>query len=175
MQATYDKLVGATSCANLVGSAESLECLRKAPFEEINKALGVSGIGPWPPVLDGDIVADFCTNQLANDKYPKVSLLVGANSDEGSAFGTGWGTNGGGVNTDEEMRRAIQAIIPPNAQETTGKSIQNLVDELMYLYPNIQTRGTPSMKTYPSIIKPGDAVATQLGLQFRRTSALFGD
>ncbi|KAJ4325893.1 hypothetical protein N0V84_003279 [Fusarium piperis] len=176
MQAVYDAFVGnVTSCADLVGKPESLACLRKAPFEEINSALNVSRVGPWPPVLDNDFIADYPANQVANGDFPKIPILVGANSDEGAAFGTGKGPNGGGVNTDEEMRAAIAAIIPSDAETHSGKSVDELVDELMEVYPNDQSVGIPSLKTWPHVIEPNDTFAQALGAQYRRTGALFGD
>lgn len=176
MQAVYNALVGnVTSCADLVGQPESLECLRKAPFAEINRALNVSKVGPWPPVLDRDFIADYPANQVANGDFPKIPILVGANSDEGAAFGTGKGPNGGGVNTDEEMRDAIAAIIPSDVESHSGKSVDELVDELMKLYPNDQKVGIPSLKTWPHVIEPNDTFAESLGAQYRRTGALFGD
>ncbi|KAH7020253.1 Alpha/Beta hydrolase protein [Ilyonectria destructans] len=175
-EATYNALVGnVTSCASLVGSGEALACLRTAPFDEINYALNVSGVSPWPPVLDKDFIADYPTNQLAKGRFPKIPLLVGANSDEGSAFGTGRGPNGGGVNTDEEMRDAIAAGLPEDVKTHTGKSMDELIDELMELYPNDQTVGIPSLKTWPYTIEANDSYAQSLGFQYRRTGALFGD
>ncbi|RSL44922.1 hypothetical protein CEP54_014488 [Fusarium duplospermum] len=176
MQTVYDALVGnVTSCANLVGKPESLECLRKAPFEEINHALNVSSVGPWPPVLDNDFIADYPANQVANGDFPKIPILVGANSDEGSAFGSGKGPNGGGVNTDDEMRDAIANIIPADVEVHSGKSVDELVDELMTLYPNDQSVGVPSLGTWSHVIEPNDTFAQALGAQYRRTAALFGD
>ncbi|KAF7555267.1 hypothetical protein G7Z17_g2312 [Cylindrodendrum hubeiense] len=175
-EATFDALVGnVTSCASLVGSGKALACLRKAPFAEINYALNVTGVSPWPPVLDNDFVADYPTNQLNNGHFPKIPLLIGANSDEGSAFGTGRGPNGGGVNTDDEMKAAIAVGFPEDVESHSGKSADELVDELLELYPNDQSVGIPSLKTWPYIIEANDAYAQALGLQYRRTAALFGD
>ncbi|KAH7120493.1 Alpha/Beta hydrolase protein [Dactylonectria macrodidyma] len=175
-QATYDALVGnVTSCSSLVGSGNALACLREAPFEEINYALNVSAVAPWPPVLDNDFIADYPTNQINKGRFPKIPLLVGANSDEGTAFGQGKGPNGGGVNTDDEMRDAIAAIFPDDVEDHTGKPANVLIDELMEAYPDDQTVGIPSLKTWPHIIEPNDTYAQAFGLQYRRTAALFGD
>ena len=87
---------------------------------------------------------------------------------------TGMGPNGGGVNTDDELRTALAQDFGPMTAQETGKSVDELVDELMYLYPNIQAVGIPGLDKFP-VILPGDAVATAGGLQYRRTGALFGD
>jgi acetylcholinesterase len=86
----------------------------------------------------------------------------------------GKGPNGGGVNTDDEMRAAVEALFGADAAVQTGKSVDELADEALALYPNIQAVGVPSLDKFP-VIQPGDGIATALGLQFRRTGAFFGD
>lgn len=66
-------------------------------------------------------------------------------------------------------------MLGEGAAAATGKSEQALVDELMYLYPDIQSRGIPSLASWPAVITPGSAEAASLGLQYRRSNALFGD
>lgn len=166
-QNTYNNLVRNTSCANLVGTVESLDCLRDAPFEEINKAINVTRVGPWAPVLDNDFFVDFAANQASNGNFVQVPILIGANSDEGTAFGGSLG-----VSTDAEFRAAIATRLQ---KQNTDKTTDQLIDELSYLYPNIQSIGIPSLKTWPYIIQPGDSYAQTRGLQSRRTAALFGD
>lgn len=73
MQRTYYELVRNTSCAGSVGTAASLDSLRRAPLEELKLALNVSVIGPWPPVLDYDFIQDW-TNQLSQSNFAKVPL-----------------------------------------------------------------------------------------------------
>ncbi|KAH6611774.1 Alpha/Beta hydrolase protein [Chaetomium sp. MPI-SDFR-AT-0129] len=174
MQDTYDTLVQNTTCVETVGTPESLDCLRTLPLEDLHNALNGTAANPWGPVLDGDFIADYPSKQLSEGRFPKVSVLIGCNSEEGASFGTGRGPNGGGVNTDDEMRNAIASIVGLEVEKTAGKSLEQVVDELMYLYPNIQAVGVPGLDKWP-IIQPGDMVAESMGLQYRRTAALFGD
>ncbi|KAH8788755.1 Alpha/Beta hydrolase protein [Diaporthe sp. PMI_573] len=174
MDTLYSLLVSNTSCASTTNTSASLECLRSLPFDEINTALNGTEAAPWPPMLDGDFIADFPVNQLSDGRFPKIPILIGTNTDEGSAFGQGKGPNGTGVNTDDEMRAAVEAILGPDAPTQTGKSLDQLVDEALALYPDIQAVGVPSLEKFP-VIEPGDSIATALGLQFRRTGAFFGD
>jgi acetylcholinesterase len=83
--------------------------------------------------------------------------LIGANFDEATALGRGRGPDGRGVDTDEEMRAAIAGIISPQAETNTGKLVGELVDELMYLYPDIQSIGVPSLETWPVVIRSNDS------------------
>lgn len=157
-----------------MNTSASLDCLRALPLGELNAALNGTAAGPWAPMLDGDFVADYPANQLAAGRFPRIPVMIGANQDEGSAFGTGRGPNGTAVDTDAEMRYAVGREIGAQAPRWTGKTTDQLVDELLALYPDIQAVGIPSIDKFPVIV-PGDLVATTLGLQYRRTGAFFGD
>ncbi|KAF9870017.1 carboxylesterase [Colletotrichum karsti] len=177
-QANWDSLVAnISSCASTVGTQESLDCLRSAPLEEINSVLN-STAGPtiaFFPVIDHDFIADYPTNQLNSGDFVKVPILIGCNTDEGSAFGQGRGPGGGPVNTDDDFRYAVRSFIPDNVQETTGQSADELVEEVLKLYPDDQAQGIPGLETWPHIIQPGEDIAIARGLQQRRTGAFFGD
>lgn len=174
MQDVYNLLVSNTSCASTVNTPASLDCLRALPFADINAALNGSDASPWPPVLDGDFIADYPVNQLRDGRFPPIAVLIGTNADEGTAFGGGRGPNGTSVSTDAAMRYAVASIIGPEAPELTGKSLDELIDEALAVYPNIQAVGDPSLDKFPAIT-PNDTLAVVLGLQYRRTSAFFGD
>lgn len=174
MQAVYNLLLSNTSCASTVNTLASLDCLRALPFAELNAALNGTTASPWPPVMDGDFIADYPINQLRDGRFPRVPLLIGTNADEGTAFGSGRGPNDTEVSTDAAMRYAVADIIGPQAPELTGKSLDELIDEALSLYPNIQAVGDPSLDKFPAIVA-NDTIATSLGLQYRRTGAFFGD
>lgn len=165
MQATYDLLVSNTSCT-ATATVSSLDCLRALPLDTLTAALNGTAAGPWAPMLDGDFIADYPVNQLRDGRYPQVALMIGANVDEGSAFGQGRGPADGPVNTDADMRFAVANIMGVNDTQK--------VDEALALYPNIQAVGIPSIDKFPVIVE-GDELASTLGLQYRRTGALFGD
>lgn len=174
MQATYNLLVSNTSCAATANTSASLDCLRALPFDELNAALNGTDASPWAPMLDRDFIADYPVNLLAAGRFPRIPVMIGTNQDEGSAFGTERGPNDTAVNTDAEMRYAVGTEIGAQAPQWSGKSADELIDELLALYPDIQAVGIPSIDKFPVIV-PGDEVATTLGLQYRRTAAFFGD
>ena len=169
-QTAYNTLVSNTSCASTLGTSSSLDCLRSLPFQQLNAALNIStdGLMPFAPAIDGDFVATYPSLQLSSGNFVRVPLLIGTNTDEGTAFGSGYGPNGLGVNSDAEFLSVLNStnLIPPSS--TTAAIIS-------YLYPNIQALGIPSLATYPEIITAGSPVAESLGLQFRRLAAYFGD
>lgn len=179
MQATYDLLVSNTSCSTTAtnttsSSSSSLDCLRALPFAELDAALNGTSASPWAPMLDGDFIADYPHNILAAGRFPRIPVMIGTNQDEGSSFGTGRGPNDTAVDTDAEMRYAVAKLVGAEAPRWTGKSADELVGEALLLYPDIQAVGIPSIDKFPAVV-PGDEIATALGLQYRRTGALFGD
>ncbi|ORY62084.1 Alpha/Beta hydrolase protein [Pseudomassariella vexata] len=174
-QELFDTLLTNTSCASTVGTQESIACLRNAPFEEINYVLNVTGLGPWPPILDHDFFADYPYNQLRDGKFPKIPVLIGANTDEGTAFGRGHGPNGSVINTDADFEYAVRDIINENVTLSTGKTVDEIVEKIMSLYPNIQSEGIPSLESWPQVITANLTYTAELGLQYRRINALYGD
>ncbi|KAG5753521.1 hypothetical protein H9Q69_012530 [Fusarium xylarioides] len=66
-------------------------------------------------------------------------------------------------------------MIPYEVEKTTGKTRDELVDELLELYPNDQSIGIPSLEIWPHVFQPGDDYAKDLGLQYRRFNAISGD
>ena len=86
-QSTYDTLISEVNCDKVV---DSLQCLREVPFEQLNSVLngtdGSSDYNFWP-VLDGDLVRNWGSIQLNKHDFVKVPIIVGTNTDEGSAFG----------------------------------------------------------------------------------------
>ncbi|KAL2201504.1 Alpha/Beta hydrolase protein [Corynascus similis CBS 632.67] len=182
VQQTYDALVSGTQCRNTTGTPASIDCLRTLPLDDLHQVLNTTVLdgtplaNRFPPVLDGDFIADYPSKQLREGRFPKVRVLIGSNSDEGTSFRVGYGENGGaaGINTDEKMRAAIASIVPPDVEKTAGKTVDQVVDELAFLYPDIQAVGIPSLDKWP-VIQPGDDVARDMGAQYRRAAALFGD
>ena len=169
-QIAYNTLVSSTPCASTLSSGDSLSCLRALPFSIINKALNIStfGLTPFAPAIDGDLIATYPSSQLSSGAFVRVPLLIGTNSDEGTAFGSAYWPNGLMVNSDDEFLSVLNStnLIPETSK--TAAIIQ-------YLYPNIQALGIPSFTTYPEVIEPNSTAANSVGLQYRRIAAYFGD
>lgn len=165
-QTAYNTLINSTSCAPLLGDTNSLDCLRTLPFAELNTALNTSadGLSPFSPAIDGDFIITHPSIQLSEGKFIHAPLLIGTNTDEGTAFAP----NGFGVNTDAQFLALLNSsnLIPPSSPTAAIISA---------LYPNIQVLGIPSLETYPKIITPSSALALGVGQQYRRLTAYFGD
>lgn len=165
-----------TSCADTVGTSGAVPCLSTLPFDEINNAVNVSRIGPWVPVMDGDFIQDYPSNQFRDGRFVQVPILIGSNTDEGGYFrGLRGNANISILNTDDDFKAMVRPIFADNVKDTTGKSIDELVDELALLYPNIQSVGIPNLQSWPVAIDENTPDLQYTGLQDRRGNALGGD
>ncbi|KAK4701276.1 hypothetical protein P7C70_g4959, partial [Phenoliferia sp. Uapishka_3] len=150
-QPNYDALVQAVGCE---GSSDTVGCLRALPFELWNSVandLYKNGI-EWLPVVDGDIVPRLPTAQLAEQDFIHVPLLIGANSDEGTAFATF------GIDNDTALRQALVSRY--------DLLTENSIDTILSLYPDDPSVGAP--------YGTGDGVLST-GLQDKRSCSIFGD
>ncbi|KAH6664513.1 Alpha/Beta hydrolase protein [Halenospora varia] len=162
-QTTYNTLVSNTSCASTLSSGNSLACLRTLPFAELNSALNsTSGneLGPFVPIIDGDFIATYPSVQLAKGDFVKVPLLIGTNTDEGTAFAPA-----SPINTTTEFLSLLNATFASPDAATAST--------IAALYPDIPAIGIPDFSTYP--YAPNSSLALALGKQYRRKTSFFGD
>ena len=152
MEVSNTVFANVSAAAGCSSSADQLACLRAVPFDTLNKALNVTPSYSFSPVIDGDFIRNYSSTQLNEGAFVKVPLLIGANTDEGTAFYEP------GINTDAEFAAAIEAN-GPDAQ-TTAK--------LEELYPDVLTAGIP----YEVTTRLDNAT---FGYQYKRSAALFGD
>ncbi|KAJ5917924.1 hypothetical protein N7454_010299 [Penicillium verhagenii] len=154
-QSTYDELVSQVNCAD---TADTLQCLREVPFATLNAVLngtaGSSEYNFWP-VLDGDLIRNWGSIQLNRHEFVKVPILMGSNTDEGTAFGPT------GINTTQQW---YDYLTDGGFDFQTPPSI---ADEILKLYPDIPSLGIPAFL--------GDERVPAMGWEWRRTSAFAGD
>ncbi|KAK3368482.1 Alpha/Beta hydrolase protein [Podospora didyma] len=170
-QAAYRRLVSATACAPTLGTPASLGCLRSLPLLDLMAVLSNTSLSVaiWVPAMDGDFIADYPSRQSREGRFPRVPVLVGQNTDEGASFGQNRSASRGGINTDDELKESITRVILGPSPDLLA-----LPRDLLYVYPNIQAVGIPSLEKFP-VLTPEVPEATFLGLQYRRTAALYGD
>ncbi|PWY92122.1 carboxyesterase [Aspergillus heteromorphus CBS 117.55] len=154
-QTLYDDLAAKVNCS---GVADSLQCLREVPFQELNAVLnGTDGESDYNfgPIVDGDLIRDWGSLQLDKQKFVKVPIISGTNTDEGTAFGPT------GINTTEEFYAYL----------TDGESgfqlPSSIANEILQLYPDDPALGIPEFL--------GSARVPSKGYQWRRTCAYAGD
>ncbi|KAI1312073.1 lipase [Xylaria venustula] len=101
------------------GVTDQLACLREVDSATLFAA---HPSVVWNPLLDGDFLTGYPSQLMQEDKYIKVPILIGANTDEGFSIS-------GTLNTDEDIFNAIfywrsYALTPPT------------VRRLLELYPD---------------------------------------
>lgn len=170
-RAAYSRLVSATACAPTLGTPASLQCLRSLTLPDLMSVLSNTtlNVAIWLPAMDGDFIADYPSRQLCNGKFPRIPILVGQNADEGASFGQNKSVSGAAINTDDEIAESASRIILG-----PGPNLPGLLTELFDLYPNIQAVGVPSLDKFP-VLTPEMPEASFLGLQYRRSAAIYGD
>lgn len=146
---TWNQLLSLTSCSNLA-------CLQALPLAKLNASVAQVGAGRFQPVVDGDFIKSFPAAQVSDGQFVKVPLLVGANSDEGTAFLTR------GVNFDSDF---VNAILARNSSSYAFPD-EAAVQKVLQFYPDDPAQGVP--------VNTGDGILPT-GFQDKRSAAFFGD
>ncbi|KAH8591288.1 Alpha/Beta hydrolase protein [Bisporella sp. PMI_857] len=151
-QPYYEKITKATNCS---GTADSLACLRQVPVDVLSNVFNssVTTGAPLQPVVDGDFIPDTPTTLLRDGKFLKVPYLLGANHDEGTAFGRR------GINTTEQFLGTLTAAGIDNATAATVAAV----------YPDIPEIGIPPT------FEGRPPASLRYGSQFKRAAAFGGD
>lgn len=146
---TWNQLLSLTSCSNLA-------CLQALPLAKLNASVAQVGAGRFQPVVDRDFIKSFPAAQVSDGQFVKVPLLVGANSDEGTAFMTR------GVNFDSDF---VNAILARNSSSYAFPN-EAAVQKVLQFYPDDPAQGVP--------VNTGDGILPT-GFQDKRSAAFFGD
>ncbi|MCJ1310457.1 hypothetical protein MMC25_004121 [Agyrium rufum] len=146
--AIFDNVTKATGCGD---ASNKIACLRSVSFDTLNKALNVTPSYVFGPVIDGDFLPQLTSNSLNEGKFTKTPMLIGANSDEGTAFLRE------GINTDADFRRAVMSV---GADANTTQIFEAV-------YPDILAIGIPAEVT--------TRLNSTFGHQYKRSAAFFGD
>lgn len=163
-QPMYDRLVARANCSD---AADTLDCLREMPFEQIY-AVAYEGL-EWFAVVDGEFIPRYPQVSYLAGKIAKVPILLGTNTDEGTSFGTT------GIDTDEEYVEALMCTSPPlTLSRLTGfvaSKRWNLnrtqATSLLNYYPDNPAAGCP--------YGWGNTTWPDLGLMYKRYSSMAGD
>ncbi|KAH0342270.1 alpha/beta-hydrolase, partial [Aureobasidium melanogenum] len=159
-QPIYSALTKAAGCGN---TTNTLDCLRALPFTVLNNILNTTDFSSgWNPALDGDFIARYGSEQLADGSFVHVPIINGANSDEGVSFSPL------GINSTADLEVYLN---------TTSSEQYALTPDLVQELLSVYTSGQPDY-LIPSTEELGQNV-TNLGPQFgpyyRASAAYFGD
>ncbi|KAH8900841.1 triacylglycerol lipase [Thozetella sp. PMI_491] len=148
-QAYYDNITALTGCTD---ATDTLECLRSVPFETLDEIFANTWKNIFFPQPDGDFIQGSTMDQMLSGQFVKTPLLIGCNTDEGTAFLPGV------MNTDQDL---IDYILTQGPDETTAL-------DLLKLYPDIPAVGIPDSVT----AQPNSSV---YGFMYKRAAAYNGD
>ena len=145
----FENLTRTTGCYS---AKDQLACLRSLSSEQFFAAQTSQ---TWNPLIDGDFLTAYPSQLQANGSFIKIPMIDGANSDEGTSFGTSGLDNETAIFNNLLSYRSY-AITPPTARM------------LLELYPD-----DPANEP-PYDIK-NDTIFPSKGLQYRREAAIAGD
>ncbi|KAH8881065.1 alpha/beta-hydrolase [Thozetella sp. PMI_491] len=99
-QPYYDNTAVAVGCGN---ATDRLVCLRMVPFETLDLYFNKTWDRLFYPQPDGDLFNVSTYDQMMDGQFIKVPLIIGTNSDEGTAFAPRL------INNDAQMLAQITA------------------------------------------------------------------
>jgi cholinesterase len=144
----YDNVTETVGCSK---ATDSLDCLRRVPYETLYNALSPFAIYP---IVDGSFLTRLPSESFEKGFIADVAILAGTNTDECTAFAPR-----GTLNTDSDIHAYISEI---------NYSLENAtVAKVMDLYPDDPIQGCP-------FGTGGERFASQ-GYQFKRGAALIAD
>lgn len=158
-QAVFDTVVGSAGCLD---AEDSLECLRKLPFEQYYRAasavpslLSYEGVPlSYLPRPDGDILPESPDLMMKAGKGYFVPSIIGDQEDEGTLFCL-QNTN---ITNTPELVDYLRTFYFSNATE-------DLITDLVNMYPNATSAGSPFRTKKFNEWSPG----------YKRRAAILGD
>jgi acetylcholinesterase len=158
-QQYYDFLVDHTNCS---GSSDTLACLRAAPYDKLKAAMDgtpsffsyQSLALAWIPRADGVFLVDDPQRLVQQGKVARIPFVAGECDDEATSFSLSQLN----VTTEAELRTYLTEFFFPNQTDAQ-------IDELLQLYPNNVTLGSPYDTGTQNALTP----------EFKRMASILGD
>lgn len=116
----YNDVLNSTNCT---GEEDTLECLRAAPVDALQVAFESLN---FFPVLDGGIITGTPSVALREGRFVKRPLLIGTNTNEGTAFSYG---SSRGVHISADFRAMI--VRTGQGRGLENRTIDALVDHYL--------------------------------------------
>ncbi|KAI1788850.1 alpha/beta-hydrolase [Ganoderma leucocontextum] len=155
-QEAYDAVVSKTGCS---GAADTLQCLRGAPFSALKSAFDSasadsSSILTWVPRADGKFLVDHPQKLVQQGSIAKVPFVNGDCDDEGTLFSLPTLN----LTTNAEFTAYIKAYYFPRISDSD-------LAALLEYYPANITQGSPFDTGTENVLSP----------EYKRHAALIGD
>ncbi|EMD39520.1 hypothetical protein CERSUDRAFT_111844 [Gelatoporia subvermispora B] len=163
-QIYYDELVRLTGCT---GSSDTLECLRRVPYDRLKQAVDMSpGImSPqslnlaWLPRADGKFLVEAPQQLVLKGSVARIPFITGDCDDEGTIFSIIPSTTPERVETSKQFETWFTNTYMPTVPE-------DQLTQVYQVYPDDPSQGSPfgtGNTTFP------------FPYQFKRMAAIQGD
>ena len=136
---------GVPSCRDSSGADSDLECILSAPTSQLYGSIqtlpGFITTSPYQPVIDtvskDSLIPNFPSVLLQNLKGKKISVMIGANLDEGTVFSP----QSIASNSDIQnlLINATSPTLPTTSPSTQNAYVQGLID----IYPENPSLNSP--------------------------------
>ncbi|KAI0804506.1 alpha beta-hydrolase [Irpex lacteus] len=158
-QWSYDQLVENAGCKN---AADSLQCLREAPYEVLKKAMNASPSilsfkalnSSWVPRADGVFLLDPPQQAVLKGTVANIPFVSGNCDDEGTLFALSQAN----ITTDSGTKEYLTSNYLSRATEAE-------VDQIFSVYPDDVTQGSPFDTGTENALTP----------EYKRLAAFHGD
>ncbi|EGF99072.1 lipase [Melampsora larici-populina 98AG31] len=158
-QTTYDAILKDIGCAD---KPDALACLRSVDFATLyaasNRLPGPFSGGSYPlayaPYVDGEFVTGSMEDNLEAGKFARVSLITGAEDDEGTLLTLGVAPS---ILTESNLKKYLSRLVP--------KATQEQIEFVTKAYPQDPTQGSPFNTGLLNTLTP----------VFKQYAAIFGD
>ncbi|KAF6834067.1 para-nitrobenzyl esterase [Colletotrichum plurivorum] len=165
--AAYDDLLNATGCA---GAEHTLDCVRQAPVDVVWNTTIKAPFPIWWPSIDGDFIQKPPTWQMLEGAVAPVSLVVGANNDEGLLTANAFGAD---AQTEDDAAAILRAAFPSARDSTIQELLAAYTTTGPVLPPlTVPAPSDPAQDIFCAAMR--DA-SMPCGPQYRRMAGLFGD
>jgi carboxylesterase type B len=150
-QAMYDNITATVGCNR---ANDSLDCLRTIPYTQLYNAM----VGfRQTPIVDGEFITQLPSQSLQKGQIADVAIIVGTNTDEGTAVFLGPRLTP--LNNDSDVFKYVKGL---------GAGLDNnTVSTVMNLYPDDPAFGCP--------FGTGPERFESQGFQYKRGAAIAGD
>lgn len=162
-QGRYEAFLAAAGCDISASDEAQIACLRSAPSDNLdaaNTAAAANQQAPFIPLQDDFFVRGLPSAQFKRGAFPSIPFITGDNVDEGTLFSV-------------PQNITSDAVFADVVLTTYGAPIKPLIPDILKLWPNDPTVGSPYM---PFLFgdSPNDTYFGE-GNQFKRLSSFGGD
>ncbi|KAL0943725.1 para-nitrobenzyl esterase [Colletotrichum truncatum] len=164
----YDELLDVTGCAD---ADRTLDCVREAPADVVWNTTIKYPFPLWWPCIDGNFVQKPPTWQMLEGAIAPVSIIIGANNDEGLLTANALAA---GAETDEDTAALLRASFT-GARESTIQHVLSAYTTRGPVLPPLSLPADPDNPAQDPFCKALREANMTCGAQYRRIAGIMGD